>query len=180
MGKMATVTVKVKHNGKLHDIVFDPDQPAQAFKQSIYTKTGVPVERQKVMIKGGILKDTTNMASLNAKHGQTFMVIGTAGPLPEAPKEKVTFMEDMSDKDLALAQKHKVGLINLGNTCYLNSTLQVLRAIPELQLILQQHTGRLGTNDGEANLTAALRDLYKDMSESNQPFPPLAFLSVRS
>jgi len=48
--------VAIKHGGKAYDVVLDPSLPASAFKQSIYEVTGVPVDRMKVMIKGGILK----------------------------------------------------------------------------------------------------------------------------
>ena len=33
--------------------------------------------------------------------GQTFMVIGTAGELPKPPTEKIVFLEDMTDSELA-------------------------------------------------------------------------------
>ena len=53
---MALVAVHIKHAGKTHDITIDTDQPPIAFKENIYQKTGVPIDRMKVMVKGGILK----------------------------------------------------------------------------------------------------------------------------
>lgn len=87
------------------------------------------------MIKGGLLKDEVQLSQINLKANQTLMVLGTAGELPKPPTEKITFLEDMTDKQLAQSDvnESKSGLVNLGNTCYLASTLQVLRAIPELQ-----------------------------------------------
>lgn len=53
---MSPITVHIKHAGKVHDVQLDPDLPATLFKDAIYQKTGVPPERMKVMIKGGMLK----------------------------------------------------------------------------------------------------------------------------
>ena len=53
---MAPLAVKIKHAGKVHDVDLDVDVPPAAFKDAIYQKTGVPPDRMKVMIKGGILK----------------------------------------------------------------------------------------------------------------------------
>lgn len=53
---MAPLAVKIKHAGKIHDLQLDPDQPPTIFKEAVYQVTGVPVDRMKVMVKGGTLK----------------------------------------------------------------------------------------------------------------------------
>lgn len=50
------LNVAIKHGGKAYDVKLDPSLPPTAFKQSIYEVTGVPPDRMKVMIKGGVLK----------------------------------------------------------------------------------------------------------------------------
>ncbi|WFD41961.1 ubiquitinyl hydrolase 1 [Malassezia psittaci] len=160
---MSTVPVKVKHNGQVYEVELNTLAQGRAFKEAIALQTQVPPERQKVMIKGGLLK---------------FMVLGTAGDLPQAPSKPIQFMEDMQDDELARASNQKVGLINLGQTCYLNSTLQLLRCIPELNKALDAYSGNINASDGDASLTAALRDLFREMDKTSKPFPPLLFLTV--
>lgn len=56
---MAPLAVHIKHAGKVHDVQLDPDLPPNVFKDAVYQATGVPVDRMKVMVKGGVLKVCT-------------------------------------------------------------------------------------------------------------------------
>lgn len=93
---MPTLSVTVKHAGKTYsDLPLNTELPGLAFKQTVYEKTGVPLDRMKVMVKGGILKDDGSWDKVAPKDGQTFTVIGAAGDLPKAPEKKTVFVEGM-------------------------------------------------------------------------------------
>lgn len=175
-----------KHQGKKYDVEVDTDTTGLDFKLQIYSLTDVEPERQKILVKGGQLKDDADMGKLGLKAGQVLMVMGTpSGGVSELvrPKEQVKFVEDMTEAEQAQqVGATPAGLMNLGNTCYLNSTLQTLRAIPELQTALADYKGSdsSGFMAGMAqmDLAAQLAALYKKMSATQDPFPPMNFLSA--
>ncbi|KAL1925549.1 uncharacterized protein VTP21DRAFT_432 [Calcarisporiella thermophila] len=176
---MPPIRVHVKWSGrKFEDIELNTDEPASLFKMQLFSLTGVAPERQKIMIKGGMLKDDTDMSKLNVKDGHTFMMMGTAGELLKEPVDKPVFMEDMSESQVNQALNIPVGLQNLGNTCYMNATLQCLRAMPELQANLKEYQGAISGMDHRGALTASLRDLFNQMGEYGEGFPPLVFLQM--
>ncbi|KAI9265646.1 hypothetical protein EDC94DRAFT_603697 [Helicostylum pulchrum] len=173
---MPKINVTVKWSGKkFENLELDTDESAELFKTQIYSQTGVPPERQKIMVKGGILKDTTDLNKLGLKEGHSFMMMGTAGELPKAPPKPVQFLEDMTDAEVMTALDIPPGLENLGNTCYMNATLQCMRAMPELKSALDKYEGGLNGVDSRGNLVASLRDLFGNLSKVSDGFPPLVF-----
>ncbi|KJK73984.1 Ubiquitin carboxyl-terminal hydrolase [Metarhizium anisopliae BRIP 53293] len=182
---MASLTVVVKHQGKKYDVEIDPSSTGEDFKLQLFSLTNVEPERQKILIKGGQLKDDADMTKLGLKPNQVIMMMGTPGSGGGdlvRPKDSIKFVEDMTEAEQAQqVGATPAGLVNLGNTCYLNSTLQTLRSIPELQTSLQTYkpnSSGLMAGMASADLASQLASLYKKMSETQDAFPPMNFLTA--
>ncbi|KAK5093165.1 deubiquitinating enzyme [Exophiala xenobiotica] len=193
---MTTIPIIVKHQGKKYNVDLDPESTGEVLRTQLFSLTGVEPERQTVLIKGGRLKDDTDMAKLAAstKPNQVFLMTGSSSDKGKmvAPTEKPRFLEDMTEAELARSEgATPAGLQNLGNTCYLNSTLQVLKSMPEMQQQLTSYKDTpgggnlqnlaqygLGGLGSSGDLVGSLRDLYRQMSETQEGFPPMMLLNA--
>ncbi|XP_062850627.1 ubiquitin carboxyl-terminal hydrolase 14 isoform X2 [Trichomycterus rosablanca] len=176
---MPLFTVNVKWGKEKFDAVeLNTEEPPMVFKAQLFALTGVQPDRQKVMVKGGTLKDD-EWGNVKIKNGMTLLMMGSAEALPEEPAVRPTFVEDMTDEQLASAMELPCGLTNLGNTCYMNATVQCLRSVPELKSALKKYSGALRSSGASAPsqyITAALRDLYESMEKTSSSIPPIILL----
>ncbi|XP_022701102.1 ubiquitin carboxyl-terminal hydrolase 14-like isoform X1 [Varroa jacobsoni] len=167
---MDSMKVKVKWGKEVYDVEVHLKEDPEVFRAQLFALTGVLPERQKVMFKGAILKDS--WGSMKLKDGATILMMGTKEELPQAPTEKTVFMEDMDDSEISTALKLPTGLNNLGNTCYMNAVVQCFKTVPELTDQLAKFTGEVSLAHPSAKtITGALRDLYRSMEGSYSTAP---------
>jgi len=69
------------------------------------------------------------------------------------------------------------GLINLGNTCYMNSSIQCLRRVNELKDFLLK-SNALTTQSPEGKLAYSFQSLFKLLEQKGEPVKPSYFVDV--
>ena len=75
-----------------------------------------------------------------------------------------------------LQESLPVGLVNMGNTCYMNASLQCLRRINEFKTSVE----RFNSQEGAPNvkLTRSLKNLMTQLDMTDEGLPPMEFFSV--
>jgi ubiquitin carboxyl-terminal hydrolase 14 len=191
---MSSVPIVISHQGKKYDVEVDTTADGETLKFQIFSLTGVEPENQTVLMPKGKLKNDTNIASLKLKPKQLVRVLGSAsgeGSALVMPTEQPKFLEDLTEAEAArLEGATPAGLVNLGNTCYLNSTIQILRAMPELRSELAsykpsagiaptlQSLSSMGIGALGGDMTSQLRNLLNEMADTQQGFNPMVFLNA--
>ena len=85
-------------------IEVNTEDEALVFKSQLYALSNVPVDKQKIMIKGKILKDEDDLKKAGLTSGMTIMMMGTAeGKALKEPEKPIKFFEDMTAEEKARA-----------------------------------------------------------------------------
>uniref|UniRef100_A0A914EAC9 Ubiquitin carboxyl-terminal hydrolase n=1 Tax=Acrobeloides nanus TaxID=290746 RepID=A0A914EAC9_9BILA len=158
--------VFVKWGKEKFELEADPAEMPLLFKSQLFGLTGVPPERQKVMIKGKTLPDDS-WNGISLSNGATIMMMGSSEAVPEKP----VYDKKGADNDSANEEEQLVypkGLKNLGNTCYMNATLQCLRVIPELEESLKSYSVQPATPAPSKLITASVKNLFHDLKVSQE------------
>uniref|UniRef100_A0A8L0DLG2 Ubiquitin carboxyl-terminal hydrolase 14 n=1 Tax=Oncorhynchus mykiss TaxID=8022 RepID=A0A8L0DLG2_ONCMY len=151
---------------KFDAIELNTEEPPMVFKAQLFALSGVQPERQKVMVKGGTLKDD-DWGNIKLKNGMTLLMMGSAEALPEEPAVRPMFVEDMTEDQLASA-------VISACPCLAGFALTYYPSVS-----LYRYTGALrssGASVPAQYITAALRDLYKIMDKTSSTIHPIILL----
>ncbi|KAI0460775.1 hypothetical protein LJB42_001575 [Komagataella kurtzmanii] len=168
------IQVTIKNAGKVYPLEIDLKEPGLTLKLQIYSLTNIPPDRQRILLKGGQVKDDSDLSQFSLKEGQSVMVLGTPEKINvtdnkiPAPK----FIEDIDEDEHFIGYHNEPsGLVNLGNTCYLNSSLQVMFEIKEIK-------ERLDSETRSEPIVNHLYQLFQRMTSKEVGIRPLNLLAT--
>lgn len=179
-------TLKVRWNKNYFTLDKTNIPDIGALKAEIQKQSQVAIDEQTMIFKGKVLKDaeTTTTLPINA-------CITMLGAPPKnytsTKKADILFEEDLTQEQKMQILREKgeeivFGLNNLGNTCYLNSTVQCLGRVPELRTALKKYY-KNNPNDFSTTipckkLTYAWGSAYNALDNATDAVTPLQLVKV--
>ena len=151
-------------------------------KDEIGRITNVEPSRQKLLFKGKNLDDSFQISAIPENSILTLMGIASTEIINIDTEKKIKFLEDLSNEEKAKIMKEKgeepiYGLTNLGNTCYLNSTIQCLGRVPELRQALMKSISQSAItgnnyNNITKNFVTALGAVFQNLENKGDTVTP--------
>lgn len=183
---MSTFDFKVKHAGQVYPVTLSLDSTVTELKSQMEELTKIPAARQKYMVRGGLSDDNASNLSSVIKPGSTVMLLGTPdSSLLSKPAETQKFIEDLSpDQQVQQFDKTPIGFQNMGNTCYMNATLQVLYKVPFLQELIISYDSKSNkpqntTDEVHHNLVLELKRNFESLKNKQyKSVMPIVLLNV--
>ncbi|KJH44118.1 ubiquitin family protein [Dictyocaulus viviparus] len=165
--------VNVKWGKEKYNVLLDLDESPLVFKSQLFALTGVPPDRQKVMIKGKTLGDES-WKGIVVTEGLMIMMMGSADAVPAPPKSEEE-PNELTRNDSGIMRLPN-GLKNLGNTCYMNSVLQTFKADGLLQL--KQGISNPDVNQKMAMAVKSVYEMLDNPRRTNEPLVPFFMLQA--
>jgi ubiquitin carboxyl-terminal hydrolase 14 len=188
--EQSKIQLKIKWVKKIMNVDLSKDEKLESLKATLYSMTDVLPVNQKLLCKGKYLKgDEKRLEELELKNDSLIVLIGKPEDKTidlqkiQDEKEKNVFIEDLTPQEKAKYMKKifdttlPLGLNNLGNTCYMNSCIQVLFKIRELKEFILQNNYK-NSNDLETALVKGITKLFIDLDNKGESFSPNYFLDI--
>ncbi|EER01961.1 tRNA-guaninine transglycosylase, putative [Perkinsus marinus ATCC 50983] len=183
------IPVVVKWGKATYNIEVNTAESVAVLKTQLENLTSVPHDKQKIMgLPGGLLKDSDDLSKKITKPNQKITLLGTAvAQQLKAPTASTVFVEDLSDEERRKVLKERevetlpIGLVNLGNSCYMNATLQALYAVPPLRQALLKYYDSSAHSEGsnqERSLSALIHQTFKDLGTKADAVEPASLFML--
>ena len=155
-------------------------------KYEIQKHSQVHSDEQLLIYKGKVFHDEEPIPEI--PFNSTITMLGTSPK--EAPKQvkpEITFEEDLTYEERMKLLREKgeeivFGLNNLGNTCYLNSTVQCLGRVEELRTALKKYASQNPLSyqavDPSKKLTYAWGSTYEMLDTATEAVSPKRLIEV--
>lgn len=163
----------------MYEIELNNDDSGLIFKQKIQKVTKVPVVKQSVIFKGKKIDDISIVSRLKIDCNKPIMVLGVPEheAIPEIIPDTI-FLEDLKENNIPVKREEPTGLINLGNTCYLNSSIQTLYYINDIKKKVINFEIKHTNNFLHQSLINSLKKIFVEMNDNYGDVNPKVFFSI--